>query len=68
MHTQQFTSIPHKLVLLCAAADAATMVTVDLRGEVALWPTSDSERTGFGWFVPRKRYQMPRGLRTYHPR
>ena len=47
---------------------AATMLTVDQRGEVALWPAAACERSGFGWFVPKRRYQLPRGLRTHHPR
>ncbi|KIZ03210.1 tRNA-dihydrouridine synthase A [Monoraphidium neglectum] len=56
------------VVLVAFLSDAATMLTVDQRGLVALWPASDADRSGFGWFKPKKCFQLPPSMRTCHAR
>ncbi|KAI8464836.1 MAG: hypothetical protein J3K34DRAFT_525879 [Monoraphidium minutum] len=54
------------VVLVAFLSDGGTMLTVDQRGLVALWPAGDGDRSGFGWFKPKKCFQLPRSMRTCH--
>eukprot|EP00878_Enallax_costatus_P040818 GHUV01047204.1.p1 GENE.GHUV01047204.1~~GHUV01047204.1.p1 ORF type:complete len:128 (+),score=31.53 GHUV01047204.1:28-384(+) len=56
------------VVFLGFLSDAASLLTLDASGQLALWPTSTSQRSGFGWIKPRKRWQLPRSIRTCLPR
>lgn len=52
------------VVFLGFLSDGATLVTVDETGEVATWPAAHQDVSGFGWFLPRKRFQTLRGMRA----
>jgi hypothetical protein len=49
-------------------ADGASLLSADARGVVALWPASDAARTGYGWFTPKQRWQLPRAMRACQAR
>ncbi|KAK9828597.1 hypothetical protein WJX72_000951 [[Myrmecia] bisecta] len=57
--TVMFAGFPH---------GSATLLTVDSRGEVLLWPACDEQRTGLGWFAPLTRFKMASTIRTAFPR
>ncbi|GLC73006.1 hypothetical protein PLESTF_001319000 [Pleodorina starrii] len=56
------------IVFVGVMADCASVVSVDASGEINLWPTFEGDRTGYGWFVPRRTWRMPRTLRSYQAR
>ncbi len=57
-----------QVVLLSFLSDAASMISVDSSGLVALWPAAEEDITGFGWFTPTSTWQLPRSVRSFHIR
>eukprot|EP00798_Chlamydomonas_sp_ICE-L_P016712 gene16712-22981_t len=56
------------VVYLGYLSDSTTIVSVDHRGVINLWPSYEGDRTGFGWFKPRATWSIPSKIMTYQPR
>ncbi|GFR51728.1 hypothetical protein Agub_g14179, partial [Astrephomene gubernaculifera] len=57
-----------QVVFVGALADCGSLLSVDMTGEVHVWQTHETERTGHGWFRPLHSWRLPRALRSLQAR